>query len=674
MHVDGDALDLIISDFAGQESYHSHTCFLTRRSIFALVWKISAVEQDFHGTGISANEEERLYKWIAEVYAKFPTARIVLVATHLDELRVQAQHSVEAILTKVEKKLRSFMDRITPEAQTRQAPNRIVGNFAVSCKSRLIVAAGDRQRHLSGQTISTLLQYLTEIARDDCMADKEYPSAIISGRHAKLLDNILRLKECFPQKLIMPIGELVLMGVEVGIESDAELLQVARLLHSWDVLYVFHPYRLEENAVVMLRPQWLSRMAAALFSYAHILRTPLHLRSFIGGLEYIVSHAEQADMYLARRGYIRWPLARVLFAKPLADFVRHVPEDSDTLMCLELLQSMELLYAVQVQCDEYSVLEEETPTDPTHGRVVTSDTVTRYFVPSLAPFNVPAVLRRLAPLLFHGGVPVRITFNLLPDELWWRMQCRLHTHIHLISVHQPVSAMVTDELQEEEELLTDGYRIKEADDEHNRWRDAMWLQGDGCRVFLCREGRDAISIYAAEVAPGRSDDMLRDIVFALTDLLREYEGVKHKVRVGCPAPSCSGWLDERAVETTASVTCPTCGRHFDAETIATSGGGRQFSTDLLTETGELLSYSLPYASCVHLCSFLGIPYMGPVPATTAAPAEANAEAQDSAPHTEYLHALDKVVQAALFQYWMTRVEEMEKRKRMQEVEASPVLY
>lgn len=64
-YIKKDAVDLTVADFAGQESYHSHTYFLTSRALFVLVWKISAVEQDFQSSGINESEEERLCTWIA---------------------------------------------------------------------------------------------------------------------------------------------------------------------------------------------------------------------------------------------------------------------------------------------------------------------------------------------------------------------------------------------------------------------------------------------------------------------------------------------------------------------------------------------------------------------------------------------------------------------------------
>lgn len=706
MSVEGDSIDVILSDFAGQESYHSHTFFLTERSIFLLVWKLSAVEQDFQSSGINAREEERLQRWIAEVFAKYPHARIVLVATHLDELRVQGQRSVEMILSKVEGRLRAYVEDLIaasattaapapgaapslsaakPQAtsqlgQLRDARRVIVGTFAVSCKTRLIIAAGNTLRHLSGEKISSLLRYLGTVVRDDCLADREYPAAAVPGRHARLMEDVEDVKRRHPVKLLMRLSEFVQMAVNLGIESEQELLQVARLMHSWDIIYLFNQYAIEANPLIVLYPRWLNRMSAALFSYAHLLRTPLHMRSMIGGLEYLVSAAETADMCLMRKGYLRWPLARVLFHKPLADFLRRAPDDADVAMCLELLESMQLIYPVELESDEFEVLAEEVPVDPSVGRpVVKSEKLTRYYVPSLAPTETPPVLKKLAPVLFHRGVRVRFEFNLLPDELWWRLQCRLHRFIKLVTVYQPALGGLEDE-----DLLLNGFRLREADEEHNRWRDSLWLMGRGCRVLVYRDGASAVSVLSAEDTPRGSEEVMQAVEDALTGLLQEYKGVQRRTYVACPNQDCGGWLEASVVAASASVTCPTCKQTFESKQVVSSGvgplGAPRFAQTLLVEAGELLAFCLSHRSCLHMCRYLGIPYKGPSPSRDDSVEPAAEDESDEGrteelgTHVEYLHALDKVVQAVLFRSWMQRAEEQERRRRMLDDEPTPAFF
>lgn len=696
-----DKLEVTLSDFAGQEVYHSHTYFLTSRSVFLLVWKISAVEQDLESRGISAPEEERLQVWIAEVLAKFPFARIVLIATHLDELRVQGQRAVDMILNKVERKLCAFIDGImsTTWAQASAAASTaagggpvitgasslskvnssqkvIVGNFAVSCKSRNIIASGNAPRSLSGKTIGALFGYLCSVAKEGCLADREYPLATFPVRHEMLMAEVEKAKKEHPHNLTMKIAELVRLAISVGIDSEDELMQVARLMHSWDQLYLFNQYSLGKNSEVLLKPRWLNDMAASLFSYAHLLRTPLHKRSMIGGLKYSVSYAEKADLSMMSKGYLRVPLARILFHHPLSELLERTPHDADVGMCLSLLESMDILYPVELQCDETSLVEEEALIEPTTGRpVITPGKLTRYFIPSLAPFDTPPSLKRLAPLLFHRGVRARFEFNLLPDELWWRLQCKLHEHIKSVVVfHSAV------DVPEDEDMLMNGYRLREADAEHNRWRDSLWMGGPICRVLMYREGLNAISLLSAETSVGGSEEVLRAIEDAFDDLLFEYKGIQRRSFVACPSPKCEGWIGAEAVASNVRIVCPTCRGTFDSNDVIIGRSqveSSQFPRELLTEAGELLSSCLTYRSCLYMCGYLGIPYRGPTPDNSAdmegevaAAVKAENTTDTNGTHIEYLRALDKVVQAELFRFWSKMVNEEAHRRRMLEVSPS----
>ncbi|ESL07941.1 hypothetical protein TRSC58_04365 [Trypanosoma rangeli SC58] len=669
IRVGEDWVQLVISDFAGQESYHSHTLFLTERSIFLLVWKISSVEQDFQGSGICVNEEECLYKWIVEVYAKFPRAKIALVATHLDELRVRGQRSVERILSKVEEKVTSFMQRIAitdPNTGT-TVTNEIVGNFAVSCKTRQLIAAGELQ-HLSGQRLSALLRFFAEVAHRECMEDKEFPAAAIPGRELKLLESVTSKGRQFGHKLLLPLGEFIHSAVALGMRSGDELLRVARLMHSWDIIYFFNAYCLSDNTFIMLRPLWLSRLAAALFSYAHVLRTPLHLRNMIGHLEYTVSVAETADMHLMNKGFLRWPLVRVLFRTPLRDILGHEPDELDYTLAVRFLISLGLIVPVVIPCDEFALLQEETPIDLEVGRpLVREAEFTRYFVPSLSPFVVPERLRRLAPLLFNRGARLKFEFNLLPDEAWWRFQAQLQGHQKVVVLYEPRGVFA--DAQDGDVL--DGRRLLEADEEHNRWRDAMWLAGDYCRVFLYREGLQVLRIFYMETRPHGAQAVLGEVENVMSRLLQDYRGLQRTVQVACPEPGCNGWLPLSEVLTGARVTCQTC-RH----TISTNGGvaadvGSRdscFGDALLREAGELFCLSLNPSYRAQMCEYLCVDrtrVLGASP-TDGNNHDMGGEEAATGQVLDCMYALDKVVRAAMLHELRERVEEEVRRRRLLE--------
>ncbi|RNF10566.1 hypothetical protein TraAM80_01493 [Trypanosoma rangeli] len=669
IRVGEDWVQLVISDFAGQESYHSHTLFLTDRSIFLLVWKISSVEQDFQGSGICVNEEECLYKWIAEVYAKFPRAKIALVATHLDELRVQEQRSVERILSKVEGKLISFMQRIAitdPNTGT-TVTNEIVGNFAVSCKTRQVIAAGEL-RHLSGQRLSALLRFFAEVAHQECMDDKEFPAAAIPGCDLKLLESVTSKGKEFQHKLLLPLGEFINSAVKLGVKSGDELLRVARLMHSWDIIYFFNAYCLSDNIFIMLRPLWLSRLAAALFSYAHVLRTPLHLRSMIGRLEYTVSVAESADMHLMNKGFLRWPLVRVLFRTPLRDILGHEPDELDYTLAVHFLISLSLVVPVVIPCDKFALLQEETPIDLEVGRpLVREAKFTRYFVPSLSPFNVPERLRRLAPLLFNRGTRLKFEFNLLPDEIWWRFQAQLQGHQKVVVVYEAPGVFA----DARDGDVLDDRRLLGADEKHNRWRDAMWLAGDYCRVFLYREGFRVIHIFSTETRPHCAQAVLGEVENVMSRLLQDYRGLQRTVQVTCPEQGCNDWLPLSEVLAGTRVTCQTC-RHAVStnDVVAEDVGSRDscFGDALLREAGELFCLSLNPSYRAQMCEYLCVDrtrVLGASPTDENNHDMGNEEAATWRA-LDCMCALDKVVRAAMLYELRERVEEEVHRRQLLE--------
>ena len=75
------------------------------------------------------------------------------------------------------------------------------------------------------------------------------------------------------------MSDFIKMAVKIGVESDEELLEVSQLMHSWNILYLFNQHKLAANVFIFLHPQWMCKLAGVLFSMAHVINTPLHLRS-----------------------------------------------------------------------------------------------------------------------------------------------------------------------------------------------------------------------------------------------------------------------------------------------------------------------------------------------------------------------------------------------------------
>ena len=511
--VGDDLLDFRISDFAGQEAYHSHSLFLTDRSVFALVWKISAVEQDFTSSGISQGEESRLCQWIAQIYSKFPSASLAIIATHLDELRDPSQRAVEFILTKVEALLRGYVRNIaTKDENGEEVLMPFVGSFAVSCKTRTFIASGTHKA-LSGQKLSSLLAVLAQAAHRNCVSDPVFWGAAIPGRHLRLKCELEQLQRA-GEKLYVTLSEYVRLAVAVGIESDKELLEVSQLFHSWGVLYMFNRNAVADNLYFFLHPSWLCRIAGILFSFAHVLATPQHMRSVIQGIEYRVTPAEQADLGLLGAGYLRLPLVRVLYFNALRTFFNREPDDRDYNTCLGLLQALELATRVHVPCADPDIATCETgiAPPPPPGYTV------RYFVPSLSPYCVPPTLRAVAPALFLHGAHVKYEFNMIPQEMWFRLLLRLIPH----TKHLSIPTLTEQEAEED-------FSLPEASEMHTLWRDGLWLQAEGARMLLMREEDAAVRMFTASIKEGAELPLLDVVEKAASSVCCDYLGVNRRI-------------------------------------------------------------------------------------------------------------------------------------------------
>ncbi len=64
-------------DFAGQEEYYAtHQCFLSQRSMYLLVWKVTDREK-----GIAD-----LKPWLDNLETRVPNSTVIIVGTHLDQV------------------------------------------------------------------------------------------------------------------------------------------------------------------------------------------------------------------------------------------------------------------------------------------------------------------------------------------------------------------------------------------------------------------------------------------------------------------------------------------------------------------------------------------------------------------------------------------------------------
>ena len=81
-----------IWDFGGQKEYYAtHQCFLSEQSMYLLLWNVT------HGKeGI-----QELKPWLDNIYTRAPHSCVIIVATHLDEIRESERSIVDNLLHQV---------------------------------------------------------------------------------------------------------------------------------------------------------------------------------------------------------------------------------------------------------------------------------------------------------------------------------------------------------------------------------------------------------------------------------------------------------------------------------------------------------------------------------------------------------------------------------------------
>eukprot|EP01062_Namystynia_karyoxenos_P051089 TRINITY_DN399_c0_g2_i1.p1 TRINITY_DN399_c0_g2~~TRINITY_DN399_c0_g2_i1.p1 ORF type:complete len:1497 (+),score=628.13 TRINITY_DN399_c0_g2_i1:79-4491(+) len=575
-------LELSVCDFAGQEVYHSHSLFLTPRTVFVLVWKMSAPGAD---GGMSDYEDERITGWVDEVYAKAPGSAVFIVGTHQDELSDRRLPNLNRICQRVKRRFEEYVEQIRVASDSGHTL-RVLGSYAVSCKTRQCWGEGFQQE--KGAKMSELLKVIGQCAMQDCCADEHFPNGAIPGREVQFMRELERIKRD-RKKLLVPVSEYQQMAAEFGIEEAKELYACTNLFHCWNVVYVFsQSQRIEDNPFIFLYPVWLSHMVSAVFSFAHVLYTPPEMRRFIGGLDYDIETVLRADRGAMRQGELSMAAAKVILSRSVR-IVRgekekdRAPIDpADLEMCLQLLCSLDLVYR-----------DEATDRDRRRSPQVPY----RYYIPSLFPSSCPLLLKDAAPYLFQKGLTRMYQFNLFPRELFFRVVCRLH------DLQVPVEATLQQrpDLGADEQYLPPDW----TQELRSHWRDGLWIgHGPDTRALIYQEDT-LIYVYVtvprdhepgpAAVprggprTPEQFAQLVDDVVRGVTD---EYAGLS--VTCCLPSPGAPGenWFDlemlrdvERQQGPEGAVACQRSERNFPVSELLSDGTPLPSKADV--DAGEL---------------------------------------------------------------------------------------
>ncbi|KAF2362731.1 Ankyrin repeat [Trinorchestia longiramus] len=231
-------------DFGGQKEYYAtHQYFLSKRSLYLVVWKITDGERAI----------DQILQWLVNIQARAPNSAVLIVGTHYDLVRQKFPPSWSEDLQQLIRE--RFINVI--DADKLGLP-RVLDTIEVSCKSRHNVkllcnliydtvfslkSPGSKERLLEQRIPATYL------ALEDVVAHLALERRL-SGRDPVLTSERYQA---------MVSAELTSRGLK-PFRDTAELNQATSFLHENGVLLHYDDATLKE--LYFLDPQWLCDMLA----------------------------------------------------------------------------------------------------------------------------------------------------------------------------------------------------------------------------------------------------------------------------------------------------------------------------------------------------------------------------------------------------------------------------
>ena len=227
-----------IWDFAGQEEYYAtHQCFLSKRSLYLLVWNIMEGEE-----GIAD-----LKPWMSNISLRAPGSTVVIVATFLDKVPESARKSgrVKELCQQVQKLAVQFHKL------------QIFHSMAVGLKGK--------------QENVPLLKEMIYNAAAECTIGKQpVMGAKIPASYRTLdahLANLRKKVESGTAAPIMHSGDFKNMVRSlklVDLQDDDELRTVTHFLHEVGSLLHYDDRRNNLDDLYFVDPQWLCKLMSTI--------------------------------------------------------------------------------------------------------------------------------------------------------------------------------------------------------------------------------------------------------------------------------------------------------------------------------------------------------------------------------------------------------------------------
>lgn len=231
-------------DFGGQKEYYAtHQYFLTRRSLYLVVWKITDGERGVDG----------IHSWLVNIQARAPNSPVIIVGTHYDLVR---EHFPPYFSEDLQSIIRErFINVIDPD---KCGLPKVIDTVEVSIKTRYNIkylakliynsvvdlrSPGSRERLLEQKVPGTYL------------ALEDVVNFLALDRRMRGKDPVLRAEQ-----YKMSVMDEMMHRFGMVFRDEAELHQATKFLHENGVLLHYEDATLKD--LYFLDPQWLCDMLA----------------------------------------------------------------------------------------------------------------------------------------------------------------------------------------------------------------------------------------------------------------------------------------------------------------------------------------------------------------------------------------------------------------------------
>ena len=232
-------------DFGGQREYYAtHQYFLSKRSIYLVVWKITDGERGVDG----------LHSWLLNIQSRAPNSPVIIIGTHFDLVK---EYFPPFFSSDLQKMIRDRYMADSVDADKRGLP-RVVASIEVSTKTRHNI------RLLANIIYETATEMRTSGNKDRLLEQKvpatylaleEVVSLLASERTAAGAEPVLHTEQ-YRSEVVRAMKE----RHSLAFRDFAELQQATRFLHENGVMLHYEDANLKD--LYFLDPQWLCDVLA----------------------------------------------------------------------------------------------------------------------------------------------------------------------------------------------------------------------------------------------------------------------------------------------------------------------------------------------------------------------------------------------------------------------------